>query len=260
MNKTSWGWCPKFGLKTPGFPRCICSRTRFWCFHHCVLLFVFCFSPVTCVYIHRPLCFRSWQLTTWISLSVIDFFVQPFYSPFWDPHVQVAPAPAPPAKAGRLPKILWLFWPSVTWPKSRRGVRGWRFWLASRKWQNGHRESRGPDRPPRDPKDGSRKSEASFQGLAMSPWNIKNCSQIKKLFTKKPWQFCDFMPFLEWFLFVTRSHILVVGDPYSYCRWWFQFFLMFTCTVYPFLGKWSNLTNIFQTGWNHQLGNLPTWF
>ena len=25
---------------------------------------------------------------------------------------------------------------------------------------------------------------------------------------------------------------------------------------YPYLGKWSNLTNIFQVGWNHQLDNL----
>ena len=24
---------------------------------------------------------------------------------------------------------------------------------------------------------------------------------------------------------------------------------------HPYLGKWSNLTNIFQLGWNHQLGN-----
>ncbi len=24
---------------------------------------------------------------------------------------------------------------------------------------------------------------------------------------------------------------------------------------HPYLGKWSNLTNIFQMGWNHQLGN-----
>ena len=29
-------------------------------------------------------------------------------------------------------------------------------------------------------------------------------------------------------------------------RWWFQFFLK------PYLGRWSNLTNIFQMGWNHQ--------
>ena len=31
--------------------------------------------------------------------------------------------------------------------------------------------------------------------------------------------------------------------------------------VHPCLGKWSNLTNIFQMGWNHQLGNvcLPKW-
>ena len=32
-------------------------------------------------------------------------------------------------------------------------------------------------------------------------------------------------------------------------RWWFHIF--FTST--PYLGKWSNLTNIFQMGWNHQL-------
>ncbi len=25
---------------------------------------------------------------------------------------------------------------------------------------------------------------------------------------------------------------------------------------YPYLGKWSNLTNIFQMGWNHQLGKF----
>ena len=25
------------------------------------------------------------------------------------------------------------------------------------------------------------------------------------------------------------------------------------CYFYPYLGKWSNLTNIFQMGWNHQL-------
>ena len=30
---------------------------------------------------------------------------------------------------------------------------------------------------------------------------------------------------------------------------WFQIFFIF----YPYLGKWSNLTNIFQMGWNHQL-------
>ena len=32
-------------------------------------------------------------------------------------------------------------------------------------------------------------------------------------------------------------------------RWWFQRFFIF----YPYLGKWSKLTNIFQMGWNHQL-------
>ena len=33
-------------------------------------------------------------------------------------------------------------------------------------------------------------------------------------------------------------------------RWWFQIFFMFT-PIY--LGRWSNLTHIFQMGWNHQL-------
>ena len=32
-------------------------------------------------------------------------------------------------------------------------------------------------------------------------------------------------------------------------RWWFQTFFYF----HPYLGKWFNLTRIFQTGWNHQL-------
>ena len=31
--------------------------------------------------------------------------------------------------------------------------------------------------------------------------------------------------------------------------WWFQIFFNF----HPYLGEWSNLTNIFQMGWNHQL-------
>ena len=31
--------------------------------------------------------------------------------------------------------------------------------------------------------------------------------------------------------------------------WWFQWFLIIT----PYLGNWSNLTNIFQMCWNHQL-------
>ena len=41
-------------------------------------------------------------------------------------------------------------------------------------------------------------------------------------------------------------------------RWWFQI-----CFFPPYLGTWSNLTNIFQMGWNHQLGKkyltLPVW-
>ena len=42
------------------------------------------------------------------------------------------------------------------------------------------------------------------------------------------------------------------GSSHTYLyasRWWFQVFFH----VHPYLGKWSNLTNIFQGGWNHQL-------
>ena len=43
--------------------------------------------------------------------------------------------------------------------------------------------------------------------------------------------------------------------------WWFQIFVIFT----PYLGKWSNLTNIFEMGWNHQPDKNageenPKWF
>ena len=38
-------------------------------------------------------------------------------------------------------------------------------------------------------------------------------------------------------------------DFWIQARWWFQFFFYF----HPYLGKISNLNNIFQMGWNHQL-------
>ena len=34
-------------------------------------------------------------------------------------------------------------------------------------------------------------------------------------------------------------------------RWWFHIFLI--SYSHPYLGRWSNLTNIFQMGWNHHL-------
>ena len=40
-----------------------------------------------------------------------------------------------------------------------------------------------------------------------------------------------------------------VWNSQQWTRWWFHFFIFF----YPYLGKWSNLTSIFQMGWNHQL-------
>ncbi len=51
----------------------------------------------------------------------------------------------------------------------------------------------------------------------------------------------------------------------------FKHFLLFRCVVsasrtignifyfHPYLGKWSNLTNIFQMGWNHQLVHCLGW-
>ena len=38
-------------------------------------------------------------------------------------------------------------------------------------------------------------------------------------------------------------------DYWNFTGWWFQIFLNF----HPYLGKISNLTNIFQMGWNHHL-------
>ena len=59
-------------------------------------------------------------------------------------------------------------------------------------------------------------------------------------------------------VFTTRSHNSVdflkrVINIDS--RWWFQIFFIFI----PILGKWSNLTNIFQMGWNHQLVIFDMW-
>ena len=45
------------------------------------------------------------------------------------------------------------------------------------------------------------------------------------------------------------SHVLHPKQDGPYTGWWFQIFFIFT----PIWGKISNLTNIFQRGWNHQL-------
>ena len=42
---------------------------------------------------------------------------------------------------------------------------------------------------------------------------------------------------------------------YLNTRWWFQIAFIFT----PTLGRWSNVTHIFQTGWNYQLEYHLTW-
>ena len=45
-----------------------------------------------------------------------------------------------------------------------------------------------------------------------------------------------------------------MDERWTLSRWWFQTFFIF----YPYLGKWSNLTNIFQVGWNPQpVVNIP---
>ena len=57
--------------------------------------------------------------------------------------------------------------------------------------------------------------------------------------TYKPWQLCDFVPlfFWEWFLFVTRSHILVVGStPTLIVDAGFKYFLC----LYLFTPTWGN--------------------
>ena len=53
-----------------------------------------------------------------------------------------------------------------------------------------------------------------------------------------------------WFLCKNVSIMMMLYDHMQYLsRWWEQIFFIFT----PYLEKWSNLTNIFQMGWNHQL-------
>ena len=44
-------------------------------------------------------------------------------------------------------------------------------------------------------------------------------------------------------------------DWYTKPRWWFEIFFY----VHPYLGKVSNLTDIFQMGWNHQLERFLRW-
>ena len=56
--------------------------------------------------------------------------------------------------------------------------------------------------------------------------------------------------------FTTFELVLTMASKES--RWWFQMFFYF----HPYLGKWSNLTNISQMGWNQQLGiiSIHLWF
>ena len=84
----------------------------------------------------------------------------------------------------------------------------------------------------------------SFRMLRKSFERLPSWNFTKRYYRKKKkviWSQRD-----VWFqTFITLSS-------YSETDWWFQIFLMFI----PYLGKWSNLTNIFQMGWNHQLGEI----
>lgn len=129
------------------------------------------------------------EVGTWLtskSLSVIDFLVQPFYSPCWDPHVQVAPfGTTCKGGVGRFAEDRRPFLALRDVTRRRRGtVGGWRFWLAPGKWQNGHRGSRGHTAPPET------RTEVEKTGLTMSSINPGNSAILCPLFF---WMvsFCD---------------------------------------------------------------------
>ena len=52
------------------------------------------------------------------------------------------------------------------------------------------------------------------------------------------------IPYMVWDVYIHFGVLILLS------RWWFQKILIFI----TYLRKWSNLTNIFRTGWNHQLG------
>ena len=57
---------------------------------------------------------------------------------------------------------------------------------------------------------------------------------------------------LHQFQVVFSSRLLREMIHSSLSRWWSQSLFY----LHPYLGKWSNLPNIFQMGWNHQLVKL----
>ena len=85
------------------------------------------------------------------------------------------------------------------------------------------------------------------RGLTLKPTGHISCSAWR--LTRCPPSWCP-LPCRGTWRWKMDSGILNHMHIYIYrCTgWWFQIFFY----VHPYLGKWSNLTNIFQMGWNHQ--------
>ena len=49
-----------------------------------------------------------------------------------------------------------------------------------------------------------------------------------------------------------------IEDPVMSCGIFYRWRFQISFYLKAYLGKWSNLTNIFQMAWNHQLVNLST--
>ena len=58
--------------------------------------------------------------------------------------------------------------------------------------------------------------------------------------------------FVDLVIFV-QSHVMSLSSVYGWCLLDFWVVVSNVCYFHPYLGEWSNLTNIFQMGWNHQL-------
>ena len=67
---------------------------------------------------------------------------------------------------------------------------------------------------------------------------------------------CAKVPFISWSLIHCRREEDSLHSKKNNCSWWFQLFFIFT----PHLGMISNLTDIFQMGWNHQLDIFSLFF
>ena len=60
----------------------------------------------------------------------------------------------------------------------------------------------------------------------------------------------NWLPFNLWYMYVITWRI---WDIWGFCHLIYWVVVSKIFFFYPYLGRWSNLTNIFQMGWNHQL-------